>query len=438
MIPRVGLLLVLLLAVRVVQGAECSPAIINEDCTITIERESPSSPLPVKVSHGAVIKIHVTKRPLDKVTFDATYVDVQTPDPISAIFSAFSPSLKNVVVNAAVFPGGRGFLRFHTDSVEIGKLTINPATDLLNELNWIDTQQFSMAALLQELKPALDNAGQHLKAFQDIPVQDWDGPHTFPTERDALVKELNDAGTKTPPVGVVNGLHEALSQAIKDYAKLSLAQPVPTQPQLDELSNKLNEVGANQAQLESSLASLQTAQATVMQAAGILKKIDQTKAFATDQVYGPNSAKVGRTATVKVTTQDTVSNSPLVLGTVSVTWGGSRWEVSTGVLFSTLANRSFQASPQIVNGQVQLDSSGKTNTSITESITRPSVVPIALAHFRFIEAARGDRRIAFLMSAGMGVEPLFWVRRLRRRSDHLLSPFHDFSTHTRWTGRAAY
>src|SRR6266446_6579026 len=111
-----GLLSVLAALANAVCAAECSPALTNGNCTIYIDREAPSSPLPIKAEHGATVTIHVSKRPLDKITFDATFVDIQTPDPVNAILAAFSPSLKSVVFNSGVFAVGGGQLRMHVDN----------------------------------------------------------------------------------------------------------------------------------------------------------------------------------------------------------------------------------------------------------------------------------------------------------------------------------
>ena len=60
---------------------------------------------------------------------------------------------------------------------------------------------------------------------------------------------------------------------------------------------------------------------------------------------------------------------------------------------------------QIVDGQVQLTPEGKPNTSITETTTRPSIVPFGLGHYRLWEGASYDRRWAVLATGGMGISP---------------------------------
>ena len=73
-------------------------------------------------------------------------------------------------------------------------------------------------------------------------------------------------------------------------------------------------------------------------------------------------------------------------------------------MMSTLDVRSFQNSPLIKNGQPVLDSSNKTDTILTESITRPTVIlPIVFGHYRFKEWAAGGQRVAVYGTGGAGL-----------------------------------
>jgi hypothetical protein len=145
-----------------------------------------------------------------------------------------------------------------------------------------------------------------------------------------------------------------------------------------------------------------------MQSASIIQGIDPNTVSVFDQLLdaSPANTHVGRTDSIKLSAVDMLVNSSTDLGSVTIKWGSTTsWEVSMGVLFSTLPNRTFQTSPLIVNGQPQPDASGKTNTIVTETISRPTVVPLALGHFRVRETAIGDKRVAFLLSGGIGISP---------------------------------
>jgi hypothetical protein len=90
-----------------------------------------------------------------------------------------------------------------------------------------------------------------------------------------------------------------------------------------------------------------------------------------------------------------------ILATTMMVWSETKWEVSAGAVFSWLENRSFQNGPIVVNGEPQLDSAGKVKTVVTENVTRPSVVPFALMHYRLGETSIAGRRLAALATAGI-------------------------------------
>ena len=403
---RVFLVLIGLVLTGSVRAAECNPGITNNTCTITIDRESPSSPLTIRVKNSAVVIIHVIKRPTDKVGFDATFTDVATPDPINAILSAFLPGLKAVVAEAQTKDGTMKMFALGSNKADFTELKSPGVAALLKQLDWIQAQQNGVRKQLEKLKSDFDAAGKKVDDFQSISSGDWSSPkHVLPLELRNLDTALSPTADSVPPLGVVGALHEALTTVEKRFSVLEPDTTTTTQTDLDKLSRSLNEVAANQTLLETSVASFQAAQIALTQTLAALRKIDPTKALSKDQPYGPNTSKLGRSVAVKVSATDVISKTATALATVTVNWISTPWEVSAGVLFSNLVNRTFQATPIIANGQAKLDASGKGSSQITTSITRPSVIPVALAHYRLGEAAVGDRRVAFLLTGGLGVSP---------------------------------
>jgi hypothetical protein len=97
------------------------------------------------------------------------------------------------------------------------------------------------------------------------------------------------------------------------------------------------------------------------------------------------------------------AKDPVDAGTASVTFVEQRWEVSAGIMWSNVLGRTFQNTPQIKDGQPELDANGKQINLVTETTTKPTVDAIALVHYRIMEW-RGvwNRRIALLASAGIG------------------------------------
>lgn len=388
-----------------VRAAECNPGITNNTCTITIDRESASSPLTIRVKNSAVVTIHVIKRPTDKVGFDATFADVATPDPTNAILSAFLPGLKAVMAEARTKGGAMNMYALGSRRGDFTELKSAGVAALLKRLDWIQAQQNGVRKELEKLKSDFDAAGKKVDDFQNVSSGDWSSSkHVLPMELRDLDAALSPTADSVPPLGVVSALHEALTIVEKSFAVLE-PDTTTTQTDLDKLSGSLNEVAANQTLLESSVASFQAAQIALTQTLAALRKIDPAKALSKDQPYGPNTSKLGRGLAVKVSATNVISKTATALATVTVNWISTPWEVSAGVLFSNLVNRTFQATPIIANGQAKLDASGKGSSQITTSITRPSVIPVALAHYRLGEVAVGDRRVAFLLTAGLGVSP---------------------------------
>src|ERR1039457_5315621 len=155
---RAFLVLIGLALTGSVRAAECNPGITNNTCTITIDRESPSSPLTLRVKNSAVVTIHVIKRPTDKVGFDATFTDVATPDPINAILSAFLPGLKAVVA-AAQTNNGMKMLPLGLNQADFTELKSPGVAALLKQLDWIQAQQCGVRTQKEKKKKNINEDG---------------------------------------------------------------------------------------------------------------------------------------------------------------------------------------------------------------------------------------------------------------------------------------
>jgi hypothetical protein len=137
----------------------------NPTCDIKIDRETPSSPLSIRMDRNATANITVSKRPLEKIQFDATYADVAQPDPFVTIFSSFITPLKAVTIGVSLSgnPTGRlgSFLRT--------KPALGPWQPILDELGGIEIDQDGAGTNLTTVKAAADTAGTDLKGLQKIP-----------------------------------------------------------------------------------------------------------------------------------------------------------------------------------------------------------------------------------------------------------------------------
>ena len=380
----------------------CSPAITNGDCVLLIERDSASSPLPVKLKKGAVATVIVHKRPLDSVTAEATFTDVAAPDPAAALYAAFSPHFKGITFQTDVANLlGRSILGIRATDVDRRVIPAR-AIPLFETLQWIHERQEKLKTALEvERKDKAELAATALKKFQALTTAEtctWD-KNKLSVAVGELKPPLNAAADMETGTGLAKGLREATDAAAKAYA--ALASP-PTAGDLEEVHRILNEVAADQAEIDASSASLVAAATAARDAGKALAELTADNLFFSQSLRG--GGRGSRTVVVKLKAED-ARKKTIELGAVNVTWAATRWEVSAGAVFSALPNRSFQNTVQIVDGQIQLTPDGKQNTSITETTTAPSIVPIALAHYRLAERAGYDRRWAVLATGGLGISP---------------------------------
>lgn len=390
-IALAALLTALAAAPASAQTVECSAVIKNPACTVTINRESPSTPQPFLMTGHSTITISVRKRPFDKIEVNTTFTDVTPVNPLAAIIGAFAPSFTGITVSEKATPDiQKAWTLTEKNAKPITGTT--PDAKLLRDLAWIATQQdLAKTALVtakEKLKPAVDDLG----ALNGRHADKWT-PGDLKTSADALLVKLSDADKLIVPNGVVAGIDDAVSAAKKVFAALGNSPSTIPQDVIAAIGDALNGVDAQQAQLNASAKSILASQDGLRAAKLVLEKINEcdtsrAKALlfeqAVETVPGP-----ARSVKAVVTATDVLSKEKTDLGTVTATWSSTRWEVSAGTVFSTRPIRSYSVASSVV----------------IESNTRPMVVPFALAHFNLWETTAGQHRVALLASGGMGINP---------------------------------
>jgi hypothetical protein len=115
-------------------------------------------------------------------------------------------------------------------------------------------------------------------------------------------------------------------------------------------------------------------------------------------VYVVNEVGISR-ASAPTTTQ------PKSIVTITVLFADPKFEVSAGALFSTLPNRSFANITTVTENSSGAPTQG--NVVISQSISRPTVVPFAAGNFRVGNdfALMGARREAFYITGTVGLNP---------------------------------
>lgn len=377
----------------------CSPAVTNSACTITIDGDNPSSPLQTKVARQQSVTLVVLKRPLDIVQFDVSSSDVPRLDPAMAILNAVLPSLLKVKIETSVSPPER--LLMASDGSRIETLE-----RIRTNLDAVDKRQAQIELGFGALKRTLDAAARDLMDFQQRPHAFWNSPgNNLGNYRISLIGKLEDAWRQPPPAGTVAGTRQALTTLRKDYENFRITSQLKDVVGLEVLETQLNDVEVNQSRLEQSVLMLAGQQDDLGRAAGVLKALDDSHALATSRMLGNPAGHdgVGGSTTVKISLQNALTKAVTQVATVVVVWNDTRWEVSAGALFSSLADRSFAAGPVVVDGLPQRDAAGKIETEVVETVNRPTVVPMALVHYRLAESALRGRRLAWLATAGIGI-----------------------------------
>ena len=393
----------------------CTSVTVNGPCEITIDREHAVSPLPVRMQSGATATIRVTKRPLEQIVTQETTVETPSVDALAAIFAAFLPGLKAGVALERSAASGEPGAASSAPNRRARSLTTDDGRKVQQQLEDITSAQRdanerfvvferytrSLGRALQQLQA--EKAGKwevaRLREFRSGFVCAVRGPDVGHTGASCDTGFLPAATVL--PLGTLKALDARVDAVTRAYANLQSADQ-------RELSDAFNDVAAGQEWLSGRAKSLAAAQSALVAVAAVLDAMDPGK-MTEDETFSLATGKTSgaRTATVKIVAQDLVTKATTPLATVVVNWGGSRWELSTGALFSSVVERTFQVSPVIVNGVPKVDADDQPYSVITESVTRPTVIPAVLAHFRIAEVAinDGSQRLAFLASVAAGVNP---------------------------------
>ena len=421
----IALALSLALAAKAEAQAECTTVTPNTTCVVTINREVPVSPLPIKINSMSQVTISVNKRPTEKIEFDVALADTIPPDPLAAIFNAFVTPVAALVTSAGVAPlpaippapaAAPGVPPPPAPPPPSPRERVERALDeIINDQRSLETQLTSLEADITAL-------GNLLGAFQARHAGDWTPPEFTMFRSNFNCSVSGSSGVACAfgfpaggvarrglPIGLLGALDVMIEDATKAYAAL---------PSVDRtaLATKMSLAGSLQSQLTASVKSLKAAQDALIDAQTTLNGIT-TVTVNDNRVIGGFSAHTNRTATVKLSAKNLITGKSVDLGTVVVQWGGTSWEVSGGAIFSFLQARSFANAPIIENGKSVVDDKGAVRTRIVETDTRPMVIPAVFAHYRWGNGFRaGGQRLAILTSGGIGVNPY------SKSADFTLSP----------------
>ncbi len=363
-----------------------------EGCKITIDRDQPTTPLPVQVPRGTKVYVVVDNaRPTETVSRVVTTEALPPPDSFGAFIKAIVTPLSTLVASTKT--------TWASDKVDICKSGFKEIDARLNR---------DILVLDKEL-PLFSTASDRMRCVQY--------GHTYGSEGNGCMK-LNDEtlGVTALSVASKNALDAIIvASAIDVSPEANKALLVEIEKarttalsgiaEDDVFSCKvtINQDAAS-ARLKDQLildrlAKLKTAQTTFQTAYEVIRALPPNPPTKDSSVLVNNS---DRKATVKLSSVDAITSEKTDLGTVVISWQYTKFVLSTGVLLSTLMNQSFANSPVIVNGSPVLDSSGKVITKVTMNATRPSIVfPLVMGNFRMPLQFCGGK-CSVLLGGGIG------------------------------------
>jgi hypothetical protein len=396
---------------------ECYPSAthpyVTQSCYILVDRKRPGSPLPRTVPRGTSVLIKVQQRPnTETIQFVQATDAVPPPDFGLALVKLFLPGISAITVRSE----GRGFL-FDVDvtppSIEEEE-QVSIAKNLLDLQRVFDGMTVEIDLLKEGEYAKVSAASEALsnKPDQCTGQPPYDGP-TFSCAKNVIIGDTASTEQFVFPTGQLKALDGAIAARIaacydhqKADAEIAAAKTDDDKKQavaraVERRKNCLargSVLEKSQVDLNAALTKLQAKQVALVAVGKALATLPATGDYIDQVASSPNHK-----ATIKITAKDVLSGTSTDVATVVITWQGSNFSLSTGILLSTLPNRVYANSPIIVNGVPSTDGSGKVLTIVTENDTRPSVVtPLALLNYEVTRSNYCKGRCGVSISGGLG------------------------------------
>ena len=315
-------------------------------CTITVHRAVPGSPLPVVVPKGTAVQIFVDGRaPLESIQFVQTLDAVPAQDFGLALAKLFSPGLSALTVR------GGGKLAIPLTTFERDKQT-NVATLLKSD-------QDALAAVAAD--QASFKNGDYAFSTDKCAPKPTDPDGLYNCAKQVLLTEADTASKLPVPLADIQFLDSAIAARVNACAALPTSIPKPKNATGDDATASPEYRAEMQRQYCLTLAASLQERQTVLHT-GLTEVQDKITAVTAlvkalkslpgggDYVARITGA-VNKKATVRVSVKDVVSGTSTDIATVVITWQGSNFVLSTGLLLSTLPNRVYGNTPIVVNGR---------------------------------------------------------------------------------------
>jgi hypothetical protein len=350
-------------------------------CSIGVNRQQPGSPLPVVVPKGTIVKIVVTNRPdQENILFVQTTDAIPPPDYGLALLKLLLPVVPDINKRSQ-FEGPATFQEYkslHLAPTSTEQLQQDYASQEL------DKEQQYLDAVTNVIDAAKKDQAERFGPKPPKTQAEYDAH--FDVLRDQILSLAKKASGYPLPIGVIRALEAELP------AKTAICYSRPAGPAQDSCLDDLKQLQITQAKLTDQLAKVQAKKTAVAALREAIVGLPQAGDFI-DVV--PASA-VNHKAGIKISAKDVFSGTSTDVATVTITWQGTNFSLSTGLLISTLPSRTFANTANVTNGVL---SGGNT---VTEQDIRPSyVTPTAMFNWEPLALGR-SQNFGLDLTAGLG------------------------------------
>jgi hypothetical protein len=369
-------------------------------CLVEIDRDAPVAPPTLVVPGGTTIYVKLTKARWDEIVGFNTVV-AQTAGPnllADALTSLASPLSALQVTQHAPFLG------------LVLPSEIDKSADLKKAEEDIQKQQKDMDDKLSNASKTVLAAGTQFSCLESyrrynpaIVSCDSDGILTYGTAAQALSDAI-DAANQAATLPLPSANLKMLDTSVTNFAN-SCSNFTDGSDERKTCIDSANQFQSAENRLDATLTAITTAQ-TALQA--VVRQVTPRKSGVPSTDVFRITQPFMRTATVTVTGTEFVTNTATTVSTMTVNWQQTAFVLSTGVMGSGLANKTYSISNVIVNGVVQTDpASGKNLSKVVSNSLQPSMdFPAVFGSWTipWLSRAKWEYRCpghcAFLLSAG--------------------------------------
>jgi hypothetical protein len=446
----------------------CSTQKVNGDCVLVVDRRYPLTMPAVQMRDGNVLTVAVTNRlPFETLTLNPQSAQaIPGSDQLANFVSVGLPNLKGLIITTKLNTSSLG-LSAHglaekgteTPDIKTVKANLLALNNMLQHANRLigsfSDKATTINLQLQEILSVLPRPSEdNKKSVRDsgIPTDTPDPWTHYPDWRKYLLCELTGQCDDSNPVPSINGVHQEGmllqyslpggptdkvlppdptvfdNKAFDDLASETetTIKTLPSASDQEKYANELRTVRLQKAEL----ATYNTAISGAMKDLGaFLVSIQGTEgsdSTAELQVLGRirdprhssdvNSAGarlLGRQVVYSVDSVNQIgtfvtavssTSQKKSIATITVLYADPIFEMSAGGFFSTLPNRSFANQTLVTQNPGAPPAQG--NVVITQTVTRPTIVPFVAANFRLgHDFLLGSRRSAGYFTGALGLNP---------------------------------